>query len=75
MARKKKQAQGVPLAAAASHAQRGARPQRSEGKFPLAAAVSVRRITQEDERQLETVLDLFLMQIVHEHFERQQESC
>lgn len=75
MPRKNKQAHGKPIVAAASHAESGSRPRRSNGQCPIAAAVKVRRMTQEDERQLEAVLDRFLMQIVHEHFEREQGSC
>jgi hypothetical protein len=35
----------------------------------------VRRMTQEEERQLEAVLDLFLREVVREHFDRQEQSC
>jgi hypothetical protein len=75
LARKKKQAKGISIAAAASQVQKDQRPRRCDRSYPIAAAVEVRRLTQEDERRLEALLDLFLMQMVHEHFERQQVSC
>jgi hypothetical protein len=75
MARKKKQARDITAVVEASRVQKDARPQRSSGQCPFASAVKVRRMTQEEERQLEAVLDLFLMKIVQEHFERQQASC
>lgn len=46
----------------------------SPSRRPFAMAVAIRRQTPEEERQLEAVLDLFLMQIVHEQFERQKTS-
>lgn len=74
-ARKKKQARETPIAAIASQDQTVPRPRLGTRSDPVAAAVKVRRLTQEDERRLEAVLDLFLMELVHEHFERQSESC
>jgi hypothetical protein len=48
-----------------------ARQVRMQGQ-PALAAVSVRRMTQEEERQLDAVLDLFLREIVREQLDRQQ---
>jgi hypothetical protein len=48
-----------------------ARQVRTKGQ-PALAAVSVRRMTQEEERQLDAVLDLFLREIVREQLDRQQ---
>jgi hypothetical protein len=77
MARKKTSATGQKAAAAVDprFQTKSSRQRCCDGKVPHAAAVSVRRLTQEEERQLEAVLDHFLMKIVHEHFERQHKSC
>lgn len=75
MARKKKTAHGTVAAADAPRDQTVARPHRSRSQCPNASAVSVRRMTQEEERHLDAVLDLFLRQIVAEHLDRQQQSC
>lgn len=75
MARKKKTARVVAAAADAPRGQKVARPYRSQQQCPIASAVSVRRMTQEEERQLDAALDLFLREIVREHLDRQQQSC
>ena len=49
------------------------RPRR-DGRKPVVAAVSVRRQTPEEEREMEAVIDLFLAEIVRQHFERQSQS-
>lgn len=72
MARKRKIAQGASAVADAPRHQMSARPHRSGSQRPIASAVSVRRMTQEDERQLDAVIDLFLAELVRQHFDRQQ---
>jgi hypothetical protein len=72
MARRQQQAKGDSAThAGASHDQTNVRPRQRGRGCPTASAVKVRRMTQEEERQLEAVLDLFLHEIVREHFERQ----
>ncbi len=46
---------------------------RGDGRKPVAVAVSVRRQTPEEERQMEAVIDLFLAETVRQHFERQSQ--
>src|SRR5437762_656569 len=65
----------VEAAADAPRDQKVARPHRNRNQCPVVSAVSVRRMTQEEERQLDAVLDLFLREIVREHLDRQQQSC
>lgn len=75
MARMKKKAQGITAETDASRDQTVARPHRSRSRCPVASAVAVRRMTQEEERQLDAALDLFLREIVREHLDRQRLSC
>lgn len=72
MARKKTTARCSSTAADAPRDQTVARSHFSRKQCPIASAVSVRRMTQEEERQLDAVLDLFLAEMVRQHFERQQ---
>ena len=72
MAGSKKAAKGLVSAADTPRDQTVALPHRNRKQCPVASAVSVRRMTQEDERQLDAVLDLFLAEMVRQHFERQQ---
>jgi hypothetical protein len=75
MARKKNVAQGIAAAADAPRDQTVASPHRSRSQCPIASAVNLRRMTPEEERQLDAVLDLFLREIAREHLDRQQQSC
>ena len=74
MARKTTSCSGHDAAADGPRLQaESSRPRRDDRK-PVAVAVSVRRQTPEEERQMEAVIDLFLAETVRQHFERQSQS-
>ncbi len=74
MARKKTSDNGRKTAADGPRLQTEASRPRRDGRKPVAVAVSVRRQTPEEERQMEAVIDLFLAETVRQHFERQSQS-
>ncbi len=71
MARKTTSDNGREAAADGPRLQKEASRRRRDGRKPVAAAVSVRRQTPEEERQMEAGIDLFLSETVRQHFERQ----
>ncbi len=74
MARKTTSANGREAAADGPRLQTEANRPRRDGRRPVAVAVSVRRQTHEEQRQMEAVIDLFLAETVRQHFERQSQS-
>jgi len=70
MPRNKKKTNGIGNGSVASRIKADARPHPLPRQYPIVSAVKIRRMTQEEERQLEAAIDLFLMTTVHEHFER-----
>ncbi len=71
MARKTTSCSEHDAAADGPRLQKEASCHRRGSRQPVAAAVSVRRQTPEEERQMEAVIDLFLSETVRQHFERQ----
>ncbi len=74
MARKTISDNGRDAAADGPRLQMESSRSRRDGRKPAAVAVSVRRQTPEEERQMEAVIDLFLAETVRQHFERQSQS-
>ncbi len=71
MARKTTPCNGPDAAADCPRLQKETSRHRRGSRQPVAVAVSVRRQTPEEERQMEAVIDLFLSETVRQHFERQ----
>ena len=74
MARKTTSDNGRKAVADGPRLQTEASRPRGDGRKPVAVAVSVRRQTPEEERQMEAVIDLFLAETVRQYFERQSQS-